>query len=73
MFTPNRADLKLAQAMIRKHRSRAITEAEIRLNESAQRGDRAGASKWMRVMAVVEFSVLRPITAKEADGASQMP
>ena len=73
MFTPDNADLKLAYSMIRKHRSRGISEAEIRLRECAERGDRAGASKWMRVMAVVEFSVLRPTATMKADASQFMP
>lgn len=72
MFTPNKADLKLANAMIRKHHSRAISEAETHLRECAKRGDVTGAAQWMRVMAVVEFSVLRPTAATSADAAPQV-
>jgi hypothetical protein len=72
MFTPNGADLKLANSMIRKHRSRAIAEADLRLRDCAERGDRTGAAKWMRVMAVVEFSVLRPSKTTNADQVRQV-
>jgi hypothetical protein len=60
MFIPNENDLDLADSMIEMHGARAISEAETFLYRSAHTGDRDGASQWLRVMSVIEFSELRP-------------
>jgi len=73
MFTPDKNDLKLANLLIRKYRSMAILEADIRLRECAERGDKAGASLWMRVMVVAEFSELRTSTNSRTTTARHAP
>ena len=48
----------LAETMIKLHGARAIREAEELLHYNASLGDRDGASKWMRVMVLIEFGDL---------------
>ena len=60
MFIPNEDDLDLAESMIEMHGARAISEVETFLYRSAHTGDRDAASRWQRVMSVIEFSELRP-------------
>lgn len=67
MFKPDSKDVKVAMSLIRKHGSRAIAEANQKLQQSALHGDRAGASLWMRVSAVVEFAELRVVVHCLAD------
>ena len=45
----------LAESMIKIHGARAIREAEGLLHYNASLGDRDGASKWLRVMTLIEF------------------
>ncbi len=52
-------DQAVAETMIKIHGAYAIREAEALLHYSAALGDRDGAAKWLRVMALVEFSELR--------------
>jgi hypothetical protein len=52
-------DLALADLMIEMHGPRAISEAQISLEKYAVMGNRDAASKWLRVMSLIEFAELR--------------
>jgi len=53
-------DLALAESMIDLHGTRAVAKAEELIYINASTGDRDAASKWLRVMVLIECSKLRP-------------
>ncbi len=55
VIEPTPTEQSLAETMIKLHGARAIREAEGLLHYNAALGDRDGASKWMRVMVLIEF------------------
>jgi len=60
-MTHTAEELALADAMIEIHGARAISKAEEFLNYSAETRSRESASKWLRVMVLIEFSELRAV------------
>jgi hypothetical protein len=61
----------LAETMIKLHGVRAIREAEALLHYNAALGDREGASKWMRVMVLIEFGDLTDAVSPAFPPAAQ--
>ena len=52
-------DQALAESMIELHGNRAIAKAEELITINASTGNRDAASKWLRVMVLIECSELR--------------
>jgi hypothetical protein len=61
----------LAETMIKLHGARAVREAEALLHYNASLGDRDGASKWMRVMVLIEFGDLTDAVSPAFPPAAQ--
>ncbi len=55
MLSAQPTEQALAETMIKLHGARAIREAEELLHYNAALGDREGASKWLRIMVLIEF------------------
>jgi len=58
-MTHTAEERELAHAMIEMHGAKAIAKAEQFLHYSAETRSRESASKWLRVMVLIEFSELR--------------
>ena len=51
-------ELEMANAMIELHGAQAISKAEDFVHYSAKTGSRVSASKWLRIMVLIEFPEL---------------
>jgi hypothetical protein len=71
LITAQPHEQSLAETMIKLHGARAVREAEGLLHYNASMGDRDGASKWLRVMALIEFGELRNDRESKARPAPQ--
>ena len=58
MLSAQPTEQALAETMIKLHGARAIREAEGLLHYNAALGDREGASKWLRIVVLIEFGEL---------------